>query len=504
MTIPLEVSHLDEPILQFGPEHDARTPKEGLVSGGPYDLRLGHAHRSQIRVGLVGPREAVIEMRGFLGRMTRSLRSERGNLALFPAFPGFEHPFRCTLATDSSWDLEFPAARVRQALARPAQDAFLDVVELYGDGIRDLARRELRVDLAICCIPNDVLARCRTVESRLPPAQIRALKQRERNRASGQDQLFDPEMIAGEPTSVEAAADLRAEDLLTRNLRSALKARSMEERLPIQLVTEQLWADKRSNEDPATRAWNLSVALFYKAGGIPWRADMRVDEACFVGISFHHLRTQTRHVVYSSLAQAFSSDGEGFALRGEAVPYDEKRRQPYLTEQKARALMETVLAAYRERAGRDPARLIVHKTTAFTEAERAGIDRAVTAIPSVQLLTLRSRHDFRLLRRGTYPPHRGTVCRLGSASYLFTVGYQPQHLTYPGPHVPVPIEVVGADRDDIENVANDILCLTKMNWNSARSAAALPVTLSFARKVGGIMSELPSDVSAHPSFRYYM
>jgi hypothetical protein len=504
MTIALEVTHLDEPLLQFGPEHDARTPKEGLVSGGPYDLRLGQAHRSQIRVGLIGPPAAVAEMRAFLTRLSGNLRSERGNLALFPGFPGFQASFQAALASDPAWDATFPQATLDTALARPPREAFLDALELYGDGLRDLARRELRVDVGVCCIPNDLLSRCRVVEARLPAEQVRALRREERVRASGQDQLFNPEAIAGEPISVEAAADPHPEDLLTRNFRSALKARAMEERLPIQLVTDRLWSDRRGSEDPATRAWNLSVALFYKAGGIPWRADMRVDEACFVGISFHHLRTQTKHVVYSSLAQAFSSDGEGFALRGEAVPYDEKRRQPYLTEQKAHDLMETVLQAYRERAGRDPARLVVHKTTEFTDAERAGIDRAVTAVPTVQLLTLRSRHDFRLLRRGTYPPHRGTLCRLGSASYLFTVGYQPQHLTYPGPHVPVPIEVIGAEDTETDAVANDILCLTKMNWNSARSAAALPITLSFARKVGGIMAELSADAEAHPSFRYYM
>src|SRR4051794_41492226 len=43
--------------------------------------------------------------------------------------------------------------------------------------------------------------------------------------------------------------------------------------------------------------------------------------------------------------------------------------------------------------------------------------------------------------------------------------------TYPGPHVPVPLELVGADPSDLDGIADDLLCLTKMNWNSARSAA---------------------------------
>jgi hypothetical protein len=36
------------------------------------------------------------------------------------------------------------------------------------------------------------------------------------------------------------------------------------------------------------------------------------------------------------------------------------------------------------------------------------------------------------------------------------------------------------------------------------TATALPITLSLARKVGGIISEVPSDVEQHPSFRFYM
>jgi hypothetical protein len=79
----------------------------------------------------------------------------------------------------------------------------------------------------------------------------------------------------------------------------------------------------------------------------------------------------------------------------------------------------------------------------------------------------------------------------------------PQVLTYPGPHIPVPLEVLGAD-DDFEGAADDLLALTKMNWNSAKSWAALPISLSFARKVGGVMAALPADQSPRPSFRYYM
>src|SRR2546427_824478 len=61
---------------------------------------------------------------------------------------------------------------------------------------------------------------------------------------------------------------------------------------------------------------------------------------------------------------------------------------------------------YRERAGRDPVRIVVHKTSNYTEGECDGIEEAFGAIPLTELLTVRS-GDFRMVREGTYPPHRG-------------------------------------------------------------------------------------------------
>ena len=41
-------------------------------------------------------------------------------------------------------------------------------------------------------------------------------------------------------------------------------------------------------QDEATRAWNFFCALYYKAGGTPWRMirDQREFSATFMGVSF--------------------------------------------------------------------------------------------------------------------------------------------------------------------------------------------------------------------------
>src|SRR5262249_8503960 len=156
------------------------------------------------------------------------------------------------------------------------------------------------------------------------------------------------------------------EDLLFRDFRRALKARAMEVRMAIQLGTPHLFTDSDHNQDPATRAWNSTVALYYKAGGIPWRLKVEGPETCFVGISFHHLQTTERHLVRSSIAQAFSTEGEGFALRGESVPWEEGQgKNVHLTADQAFTLGRSILDEYHERTGSMPLRVVLHKTSAF-------------------------------------------------------------------------------------------------------------------------------------------
>jgi hypothetical protein len=496
--LKLRIEHLEDPVLEFG-EGEAVTPKEGLRTGGPFSLRLGAAHQRDVRLGLVGTEASVAATRGFFTRARTGMNSGSNNKMLFPDFPGFSQVFRSELVIDDRLNAIVDAHELSAALAKPPLEAFEGALELWRAAISTVTSRDFRPHVVVCCLPDEVLVRCRMVDTKLTTEQKRAIKRRKQELASGQTSLLelDPNNWLAE----EIEAD--AEQLTRRNFRRALKAASMASNMPIQIATEQLWNDERRNQDEATRAWNVSVALFYKAGGIPWRMRTRVEGTCFVGISFHHRRTTQRHFVYSSLAQAFSSEGDGFAIRGDAVPWDGERVQPRLSEDQAHYLLSKVLTAYRERAGRDPLRVVVHKTSNFTPDERAGIDQALNSVPVIELLTLRP-GEFRMLREGVYPPHRGTYCAINDAAFLFTSGYMPAYRTYPGPHVPAPLELVADPGVDTEAAADDVLALTKMNWNSASAFMSLPITLSFAQKVGAVMAEIPPDIDPHPSLRFYI
>jgi hypothetical protein len=80
----------------------------------------------------------------------------------------------------------------------------------------------------------------------------------------------------------------------------------------------------------------------------------------------------------------------------------------------------------------------------------------------------------------------------------------PELGTYPGPHVPQPFEVRCVGPERTVAAAQDVLNLTRMNWNTADIRGKWPVSLSFARRVGGILDEYGDDDLIETSFRYFV
>ncbi len=499
MTV-LRLIHLPEPTVEFG-EGESSAIREGLARYGPYSLRLGPAHPSAVRVGVVGTSQSVAGARSFLERMGSRVHSGRPSALLTPDYPGFSQAFHSTLAVDTRWLVQLDSSAVDRALALPPYEAFESCLNLWVDGVRGLVR-DVAPDVVVCALPGEVLDRCRVVGVPRPRDRSRRKGRSQANKKGAGEQLELNLFDAG-AGSIEEASQPQTSDLRSRNFRRALKAAAMDARVPIQIVTPSLYEEGGRQQDPATRAWNLSVALFYKAGGLPWRARAEIEHTCFVGISFHHLFKSDRHVMFSSLAQAFSTEGDGFALRGGEIPWDPTARRPHLDEMQSEELLRKVMGAYRGHVGRDPLRIVIHKTSEFTREERQGMMRALTDVPAVEMQTVRST-DFRLLRQGTYPPHRGTLAIFGDTSYLFSTGYTDVRETYEGPHIPVPLELVDASGTSAELCARELLSLSKMNWNSARDHIAFPISLAFARQVGLVMAEIPSDAEPHPLYRFYM
>ena len=140
-----------------------------------------------------------------------------------------------------------------------------------------------------------------------------------------------------------------------------------------------------------------------------------------------------------------------------------------------------------------PGRIVVHKTSRYWDEELAGFEDACQSVPRRDFVALGSR-GIQFYRPGEYPALRGTYVKFGAENILlYTVGYIPFLRTYPGARVPHPLEVLEHHGDSSWNVVlQEILALTKTNWNTADFACSEPVTIAFSHRVGQILAELPT------------
>ena len=126
--------------------------------------------------------------------------------------------------------------------------------------------------------------------------------------------------------------------------------------------------------------------------------------------------------------------------------------------------------------------MVIHKSSRFWPAEREGFQEALSGIPSYDLVAVRPNNRVRLLREGQYPPLRGTAFMVDDIRYLYTTGFIPSLNAYPHGHVPSPLQVADYIGDTpLTTILEEILLLTKMNWNTTAFADLRPITLVGAR-----------------------
>ena len=171
------------------------------------------------------------------------------------------------------------------------------------------------------------------------------------------------------------------------------------------------------------------------------------------------------------------------------------------------ALIQNAITAYHKEHKHMPARVVVHKTSSFNDAERMGCDDALKALNVASRDLLVVGESFtRLFRDGVYPPLRGTFVNFDARySILYTRGSIDFYMMYPGMYVPKSLELVCVDVEQpARALAQEILALTKMNWNNTQFDSALPITIKAARQVGAILKYVESTAPIQASYAFYM
>jgi hypothetical protein len=155
-----------------------------------------------------------------------------------------------------------------------------------------------------------------------------------------------------------------------------------------------------------------------------------------------------------------------------------------------------------------PARLVLHKSSSYTTAEMGGFRSAADKehLHSLELLWIPGGEAIRLFRHGQHPPLRGTMLSLDDQRHLlYTHGSVPFYGTYPGLYIPVPLAFRTIDCESSpDQLAEELLALTKMNWNQTQLNTRKPITLETSKRVGDILRRLPADTQQQARHAFYM
>lgn len=324
----------------------------------------------------------------------------------------------------------------------------------------------------------------------------------------------------GEVSKPRASKQSGRKQAIDLDFHDLFKAKAMALRKPTQIILPTTYnASKKAKlvkrnqkpqplQDEATRAWNIYTALYYKALGIPWRLvrDPHELTTCYIGVSFY--RTLDRAKLLTSTAQIFNERGEGVILRGGQAELSKDDRQPYLPASDAAELLSNSLAMYRREHRNLPARVVLHKTSRFTPEEFEGFQDALDkhGIDTAEFISFDQTGGTRLFRYGKYPPLRGTLFSVDEQTcVLYTRGSVDFFSTYPGMYVPRPIKFRCENVESTPKfLAQEILALTKMNWNNTQFDRSDPITIRAARQVGDILKYVDKNDPLEFQYRYYM
>ena len=495
-----EVLVFGEPPLEFRYEQESVDPHDGLSLFGPYDGDSS-SHPRNISYGLVGTPEGI-ESFGKWSHKIQSVIYPETNPRLWPLFPGFEASFASVWpeqpALEASMDASNLAAAARD---KDQHKRAFNVVDQYLDAIRTMQKHDEPLDVIVCIVPDLIYQNCRP-QSRVSDGLGYAVGTKIRHeRERGQLDFLDPY----DPQMYAYSVDFRRQ----------IKARSMVYNIPIQIVREstlRLGPQTNTNERGLTplsdRAWNLGVALYYKAGGKPWRLKSAREGVCYIGIAYRRKDPTSKSRSACCAAQMFLDSGDGIVFMGEYGPwYSPEGKQFHVSREAAQRLLNGVLGTYKELEGKPLKEVFLHCRSGIDRDEFSGFQDACPS--GVQLTGIRVRKErasLRLFREGRLPVIRGTFWEMHPRSgYLWASGFKQRLGTYDGWETPVPLHIEIQHGDaDIALVAKDIFCLTKLNYNACRLGESEPVTVGFSDAVGEILVSNPTTSSRSPKFKFYI
>ncbi len=459
---------LAEPKLAFHPnrsEDQHVHPLRGLLNFGPYSRSALSGVLDPIRVALIIAPGLEQKVDRFLADFDQH-QSPKERMNYLPAFPGFKVVFGVRLVQGSS-ATRLVLPRSLDTELQSAQRAHLVLAEHLTRALATLEQVRPEFDVVIIGLPD----------------------RWERAFEGAANEDFD--------------------------LHDYLKAAAAMRGIPFQIVRE---SRALAYSCRCSVMWRQSIALYAKAGGVPWKLVETGEDVAFIGLSYA-LRISGSGRFVTCCSQVFDADGAG--LEFVAYETDEvrvERHNPFLSRNDMRRVIARSLTLFRKRhAGRTPTRLVIHKTTDFKPEEVDGCFDAWGRDTALDLYHIQKDAGWRgmkLAAKGMldpYPCDRGSLLQLSGREFLlWTQGNAPEAVGgksffKEGKGVPAPLLLRRfAGHGDFLDAGRFVLGLTKMNWNNDALYDRLPVTVGYAHTLANIVKRV-TQLRPHPyHVRFFM
>ncbi|HEV8601614.1 MAG TPA: hypothetical protein VGQ87_03405 [Patescibacteria group bacterium] len=491
-----------EPELEFRYGQKVQDPRDGLGLFGPFDADDNATRPASLNYVVIGTKEAIEQFSIWSQMLNQpSLSLQKNNERLWVPFPGFEAAFNTPWPEHPIQAFQIDReSLLRASIIKDPYKRAYEVAEHYLRELRTASKLDEKIGVAVCIVPEEVWKNCRPNSYVFEGSGETVTAKEIRIRKTGQTDLFQ----SFDPEQYQFSTDFRRH----------LKARAMEFGIPLQIIRETTLRisdenarGQRGLTPLSDRMWNMATTLYYKNGGKPWRLVTAREGVCYIGLAFRKAEPSTHGTTACCAAQMFLNTGDGVVFLGSFGPwYSPKTEQFHLTKAAARDLLQGVLKTYEELHGKKLTEVFLHSRSHISKEEFEGY---LEGCPQgVKLVGVRVRKDDspRLYRIGKMPVLRGTFMKVNDRSgYLWGSGFKPRLETYDGWETPVPMRIdIQYGDATIERVAQDILGLTKLNYNACHLGDNQPVTVGFSDAVGEILISNPKITNRRPNFKFYI
>ena len=460
-----------EPEMVFSCDNDQeRTINQlkGLVKYGPLDYSFDKSSKENnpIKLGVIAPTEYIDSILGHLNSLNESI-ANTGKDRFLPHYEGFASVFKKALIVPqkgSKLCLTYDTSFVGKYSAKDFCDFLKSIIDKF-------AQNRMYYDVLVIYIPR------------------RFQKYRQEQSTLSDFDLHD-----------------------------ALKLYATDQDVTLQFIEEKSVVAT----DKCKVMWGLSTAIYAKSAmGTLWRPYVMNTDTAYVGISYAISYVKGTCI---GCSQLFDSTGTGMRLllRKIESPHYAGKSNPYMGQEEARKMMCDLREQYYHcHPTSQLNRIVVYKTTPFMKDEIKGIAQAFQGLRDIELIQIQSFNRWRGLKYGVnyldgpegFPISRGTVIHLDNKSFLLWTHGNVRHsdlgnMNYykNGRGIPGPLYVKRyAGNSSGEELVNEIMMLTKMNWNSGDGLyKVLPVTLDFAKVLSRMSKQDEVIYNKAYDFRYFM